>query len=75
MRHGKDINNIKVEPSSYVVGQMTTHTFTFVTPVPIYDDFKIYVQIPDDCEPPMESRLKCQGQSPLETVLDCRISG
>jgi hypothetical protein len=36
MLRGKTIEGIKVTSSSYVVGQIAEHTFTFNTPVPLF---------------------------------------
>ena len=36
MLRGKTITGIKVTSSSYIVGQLAEHTFTFDAPIPLY---------------------------------------
>jgi hypothetical protein len=35
MLYGKEIDTVKVTSDSYVVGAIASHTFTFLTPIPL----------------------------------------
>lgn len=41
MLRGKEIETVKVEPTSYRVGDQADYKISFVTPVPITKGFKL----------------------------------
>lgn len=49
MRDGCDIGPLDVEPTSQIVGEKTTHTLLFNTPVPLTDGYYFHVIIPEQC--------------------------
>lgn len=51
------------------------HRLFFNTPVPLVDNFHIYVVIPVQCTPPPPTELVCKSEAPLIKVLPCRING
>ena len=55
MAEGKDIAEMKLETGSGRVGDRTSHIISFKAPAPLYDDFLIIVNIPEECSPPMNS--------------------
>ena len=76
MSEGKDIASMDLVVVSDRVGDHTQHLLTFTTPAPLYDDFLIIVNIPEECSPPMNSQFKCVTSYPLSvTDTTCRING
>lgn len=55
MAVGKDIEPIELSVGSDRVGDRTSHMVSFSTPTPLYDDFLIIVNIPEECRPPMNN--------------------
>lgn len=43
--------------------------------MPLYDGYIIYVLIPEECEPPMETEFVCKGQAPFAEDFLCTING
>lgn len=66
MLRGKTITGIKVTSSSYVVGQIAEHTFTFDTPIPLYPENQLMVMYPPETSPPIQSN-KCYGGDAIDT--------
>ena len=75
MKRGQDVGPIELSVSSEVVGAQTTQNVTFMAPVPLYDGFIIYVFIPEECDPPMESEFTCSSQAPFADDFSCIING
>lgn len=76
MKQGKDIGENFVDVTSGVVGDFSTHKVSFDSPTPLYKDFLIIVNIPDQFRPPMEQHFECQTNYPLSmTNSGCRING
>jgi len=65
MRDGKDVGPLEIEAGNYTVGEKSYHMVTFTTPVPLYDGYKLYIYVPEACDPPMELQLSCRGLAPL----------
>ena len=57
MAVGKDIFPMSLDVDSDRVGDKTAHEISFKTPAPLYDDFLIIVNIPEECRPPMNSQF------------------
>ena len=49
MSDGCEIEEFRVKPTSQVVGEKTTHTLSFNTPVPLTDGYFLHVVIPEEC--------------------------
>ena len=78
MKNGKDVGPIQLTTGSELVGDYTHHQISFLAPAPIYDGFLITVNIPEECDPPMQQDFVCTTQYPLqETGFDqnCKING
>ena len=75
MKRGQDVGPIDLIVGSEVVGEQTTQNVTFTTPVPLYDGFIIYVFMPEECDPPMETDFICKGQAPFTEDFECTING
>ena len=55
MSDGKDVGEIGLEVRSGIVGDKTSHKVSFKAPSPLYNEFIIIVNIPEECRPPMDS--------------------
>jgi len=53
MKQGKDVGPLQVEVGSGLVGHETWNEVTFLTPAPLYTDFLIIVNIPEEARAPM----------------------
>ena len=59
MKQGKDIGENYVSVSSDIVGAFASHDIIFYSPTPLYKDFLIIVNIPEQFRPPMEQHFEC----------------
>ena len=75
MKQGQDIGPLQLEVADPTVGSRTSHTLTFEAPVPLYDGYIIYFDIPEECEPPMETEFSCKGLDGLPLDFFCSING
>jgi len=48
MKKGIDIGPLDLVSESYLVGALTNHTLSFTTPVPLTDETRIYILIPEE---------------------------
>jgi hypothetical protein len=75
MSEAIDIGPTDVTYGNETVGALTTHRLSFNTPVPLVDNFHIYVVIPIQCTPPQPTDLVCRIEAPLSKILPCRLNG
>lgn len=75
MSEAIDIGPTDVTYGNDTVGALTTHKLLFNTPVPLFDNFHIYVVIPIQCTPPDPTKIVCMSEAPLSKILPCRLNG
>ena len=65
-----------MEVSSGVVGAFSDHKVSFFSPSPLYENFLIIVNIPEEFRPPMNQHFECSTSYPLSNDnFGCRING
>ena len=67
MLTGRQITTISAASDSYVVGATTAHTITFTTPVPLADNYIVYLTIPVEVTAPNRTSISCSSTSPLQS--------
>jgi hypothetical protein len=72
MLYGKTIDTVKVSVASGVVGAITSHTFTFNTPIPLVETDQFMIRYPNETMPPYKSDL-CSGQGTLADKQSCYV--
>lgn len=65
MKQGKDVGPLQVEVGSGLVGHDTWNEVTFLAPAPLYKDFLIIVNIPEEARAPMPQDFECLSFYPL----------
>ena len=74
MKQGKDVGLISLKTGNDVVGQETYNNVQFNAPAPLYNDFLIIVNIPEEARAPMGQEFNCVMKYPI-SVSTCRING
>jgi len=72
MFKGKAISTLVLTSSSYVVGALASHTFSFQTPIPLTSSDQLLIVYPAETYPPLQSN-QCAGGKSFGSQIDCTV--